>query len=283
MIGSGFYTAPIPPNSTTTVYQSPSDPDLFFCNYTLGPTAPAYLGLTINMTITSGPVYASDDPLLDNSTSLFWSANTTGVNANQAISLEQSLNITLARNWTRVISCQVTAIDPNTFFLVDIQSQPLVVTTFDGPAVPFTYPLSGSYIPSLPPAPTSSPTPTPTSFPTALPTPSPTPVSKTLYMILIGKARPYVGQLFVTFSIYLCTYLPTTISLVVILHTVPYYHPNYEYGPFRMHGLHRSKAGGVNCSHLPLHRCIWYHSGRKSSSRSSRLGRWWRGRRACDW
>lgn len=175
MIGSGYYTAPVPPNSSVTIYQSPSDPDIFFCNYTLGPTAPDYYGLTLNMTISSGPVFTNDDPIFDNSTSIFWSLNLTGITPNQPISLQQSLNSTLSRNWTRVLNCEISGVDPNTYFTFTLEAQPLVVTTYDGPAIPFNYPLNGTYVPSYPPAP---PTPSPTSFPTTFPTPSPTPVRK---------------------------------------------------------------------------------------------------------
>ena len=186
MIGYGYYSAPVPPDNTVTTYQSPSNPDLFFCNYTLGPSAPAYYGFSLNVSITSGPVYATDDPVFDNSTSLFWSFNDTGINPNQPFSLQQSLNNTLARSWTRVIQCSVSGTDPNTMFVFSLESQPLVVTSYNGPAQPFTFPLNGSYVPYSPPAPTTNPTPSPTSFPTAFPTPSPTPVRKLI---------PYIHKL----------------------------------------------------------------------------------------
>ena len=130
--------------------------DTISCAYYLGqhPSGLQPKIIAVNVTVQDGPIFSSDDPLYSSVTPLspVWQYSVIPLlnQTKTTFSLYNTLNLTLARNYTRVVSCLVTAIDPMTTFPIYIQAPPMVVLEYGERWVNFTSPLPGTYTPSIP-------------------------------------------------------------------------------------------------------------------------------------
>ena len=156
IIGPGPYTAPPPPGSFAELVMGSGSSDDISCPYSVGyriSDQPLPKVIAVNITVQDGPIFASDDPLYSgNELSPAWQYTVIPLlNVDKPqFSLLTALNRTLARNFTRVVSCLVTAIDPATNFPIYIQAPPKVVLIYGQPWVNFTQPMPGNYTPSNP-------------------------------------------------------------------------------------------------------------------------------------
>lgn len=90
------------------------------------------------------------------------------------VSLFEALPLKYARNYTRLVTCEVEATDPITGLPLTLSAEPQVVLEFGQSWVPYQFPNPGNYTPTCPDqSGTCAPTPAPTIF-TRSPTQSPT-------------------------------------------------------------------------------------------------------------
>lgn len=153
LIGPGYYSIN-PGNGSFANLTMAADNDTITCSYTWGPNAPPGLQVTsVNITVGDGPVFATDNPLYTGNTqSPAWQYNDFNVYGQSpaSISLQAALHVSTARNYTRIIGCLVTAIDPATTFPIYLEAQTMVVEQWNQPWIPYNYPMPGNYTPSNP-------------------------------------------------------------------------------------------------------------------------------------
>ena len=145
------WDGPVPPSPGSYANLTmASDMNTVSCTYQWGPGSPPGIQIQhIEVTVTDGPIYASDLPLVNgNSTWQVYNTDLASPNPS-SFSLMGALNGAVARSYTRVLTCIVTGIDPATTFPIYLTAQPMVVQQYGQPWQPYSYPMPGSYVPSF--------------------------------------------------------------------------------------------------------------------------------------
>ena len=149
-----------------------ADNNTVACYYTWGggesgtQPSPGFVALNVSITVTDGPVYASDDPLYTgNPSSPTWQSASLNVYTfansssdgfvyyeTSSIELNQALNSSVARNYTRVVDCLVEGVNTFTTIPFTLSGQSFVVETYGQGWQPYEYPMPGNYTPSYDPS-----------------------------------------------------------------------------------------------------------------------------------